>query len=103
VYINEGVVIPGGVQGEGSKVNAPKTSGGGKTPVHHTIPLGIIIFLALLLEAVSIYRHEAVPIYRHEAMSINRHEAVSIYRHEAVFIYRHEAEFIYRHEAVSIN
>jgi len=24
---------------------APKTSGGGRTPVRHTIPLGIVIFL----------------------------------------------------------
>jgi len=37
------VVIPG--QGEGSKLKAPKTSGGGRTPVRHTIPLGIVIFL----------------------------------------------------------
>jgi len=44
VYINEGVVIPGG-QREGSKLKAPKTSGGGRTPVRHTIPLGIAIFL----------------------------------------------------------
>jgi len=37
------VVIPG--QGLGFKVKAPKTSGGGRTPVRHTIPLGIVIFL----------------------------------------------------------
>jgi len=40
-----GVVIPG--QGAGSKVKAHKTSGGGRTPVRHTIPLGIVIFLVL--------------------------------------------------------
>jgi len=45
VYINEGVIIPGG-QGEGSKLKAPKTSGGVRTPVHHTILIGIVIFLA---------------------------------------------------------
>jgi len=32
-------------QGAGSKVMAPKTSGGGRTSVRHTIPLGIVIFL----------------------------------------------------------
>jgi len=34
-----------GGQREGSKVKAPKTSGGGRTPVRHAIPLGIVIFL----------------------------------------------------------
>jgi len=36
-------------QGEGTKVKATKTSGGGGggTPVRHTIPLGIVIFLVL--------------------------------------------------------
>jgi len=34
-------------QGAGSKVKAPKTSGGGRTPVRHTIPLGIVIFLVV--------------------------------------------------------
>jgi len=34
-----------GGHGEGSKVKARKTSGGGRTPVRHTIPLGIVIFL----------------------------------------------------------
>jgi len=29
----------------GSKVKAPKTSGGCRTPVRHTIPLGIVISL----------------------------------------------------------
>jgi len=32
-------------QGEASKLKAPKTSGGGRTPVRHTIPLGIVLFL----------------------------------------------------------
>jgi len=32
-------------QGEGSKLKAPKTNGGGRTPVRHTIPIGIVIFL----------------------------------------------------------
>jgi len=32
-------------QGEGTKVKATKTSGGGGAPVRHTIPLGIVIFL----------------------------------------------------------
>jgi len=32
------------VQGQGSKLKANKTSGGGRTPVRHTIPLGIVIF-----------------------------------------------------------
>jgi len=32
-------------QREVSKLKAPKTSGGGRTPVRHTIPLGIVIFL----------------------------------------------------------
>jgi len=32
-------------QGAGSKLKAHKTSGGRKTPVLHTIPLGIVIFL----------------------------------------------------------
>jgi len=40
------VVIPG--QGAGSKVKAHKTSGGRKTPVRHTIPLGIVIFLVYI-------------------------------------------------------
>jgi len=39
-------VIPG--QGEGSKLKVPKTSGEGRTPVRHTIPLGIVIFLVFL-------------------------------------------------------
>jgi len=30
-------------------VKAPKTSGGGRTPVRHTIPLGIVIFLVLIV------------------------------------------------------
>jgi len=33
----------------GCKVKAPKTSGGRRTPVRHTIPLGIVIFLVLLV------------------------------------------------------
>jgi len=28
-------------------LKAPKTSGGGRTPVRHTIPLGIVIFIVL--------------------------------------------------------
>jgi len=40
-------VIPG--QGAGSKVKAPKTSGGRRTPVRHTIPLGIVIFLVIII------------------------------------------------------
>jgi len=49
VYINEGVVIPGGGgHGKGSKVKAPKTSGGCRMPFRHTIPLGIVIFLVVL-------------------------------------------------------
>jgi len=39
-------------QGEGSKVKALKTSGGGRTPVRHTIPLGIVIFLVLNISLV---------------------------------------------------
>jgi len=31
-------------------VKAPKASGGGRTPVRHTIPLGIAIFLVLNAE-----------------------------------------------------
>jgi len=42
-------VIPG--QGAGSKVKAPMTSGVGRTPVRHTIPLGIVIFLVLIIPA----------------------------------------------------
>jgi len=30
-----------------SELKATKTSGGGRTPVRHTIPLGIVIFLVL--------------------------------------------------------
>jgi len=44
--MREEVVIPG--QGAGSKVKAPKTSGGRRTTVHHTIPLGIVIFLVYI-------------------------------------------------------
>jgi len=49
VYVNEGVGIPG--EGAGSKVKAHTTSGGRKMPVRHTIPLGIVIFLVLILFA----------------------------------------------------
>jgi len=40
-------------------LKAPKTSGGGRTPVRHTIPLGIVIFLVehateLLISFISI-------------------------------------------------
>jgi len=40
-------------QEEGSKLKAPKTSGGGKTPVRHTIPLGIVIFVVVLVVVTS--------------------------------------------------
>jgi len=40
-------------QEDGSKLKAPKTRGGGKTPVRHIIPLGIVIFqVNLLLQAM---------------------------------------------------
>jgi len=35
-------------QGEGSKFQAPKTSGGGRTPVRLTIPPVIVIFLVYI-------------------------------------------------------
>jgi len=44
-------MIPG--QGEGSKLKAPKTSGGGRTPVRHTIPLGIVIFLVVIQKSMT--------------------------------------------------
>jgi len=47
VYVNEGVGDSEG-QGAGSKVKAPKTSGGRRTPVIHTIPLGNAIFLVFV-------------------------------------------------------
>jgi len=52
VYINEGVVTGysgGGGHGEGFKVKAPKTSGESRTPVRHTIPLWIVIFLVVFI------------------------------------------------------
>jgi len=41
--------------GEGSKVKVPKTSGGRKMPVRHTIPLGIVIFLVCIDLYISYY------------------------------------------------
>jgi len=33
-------------------VKAPKTSGGRRTPVRHTIPLGIVIFLVVVVVVI---------------------------------------------------
>jgi len=38
--------------GAGSKGKAPMTSGGRKTPVRHTIPLGIVIFLVFVIQSI---------------------------------------------------
>jgi len=53
-------------RGQGCKDKVPKTSGGRRTPVRHTIPLGIVIFLAFK-------RHSQAP------MHLKRHSQTLMY------------------------